>query len=263
MRKARRQKRIKLLVLVTIIAGLAAGIAYYLLKPDPAIEKIPTIFKNTQQPENGIPQFDKSRHSLSVPASLWVIVNKGRKLPSDYVPSDLVTLEVRSRSADIKLRKDASQALNELFSSAAADNVSLLAVSAYRSYSYQAAIYKNYVASQGQAATDATSARPGHSEHQTGLAIDIGAVNRRCELEECFGQTSEGRWLAANAHNHGFIIRYPQHKRQLTGYSYEPWHLRFVGKDLAAELQKTALVMEQFFGLETFDDYPAEITQLR
>lgn len=263
MRKTHRQRRIKAMVLALVLAGLAFALGYYFLKPEPAAEKSQANHQNTQQPAGNSSAFDKSKHSLSAPDSLWAVLNKGRKLSADYVPPDLVILEVRSRSAGIKLRKEASKSLNQLFAAAAAEKVSLLAVSAYRSYSYQSTIYKNYVATQGQAATDATSARPGHSEHQTGLAIDLGAVNRNCELEECFGQTSEGRWLAANAHKYGFIIRYPQQKRQLTGYSYEPWHLRFVGKELAAELNKSGLVMEQFFGLDTFSDYPAEIFQLK
>lgn len=213
-----------------------------------------------------VPAFDKSLNATDEPASLWAVVNKGRKLPGDYIPADLVVPDVALRfaasSPEMMLRNDAAQALKELFTAAEAQNLPLILTSGYRSYGSQAAIYSRNVARDGQAATDAVSARPGHSEHQTGLGADIGSKSRKCEFDKCFGTLPEGAWVAANAHSYGFIIRYEQGKTSLTGYDFEPWHLRYVGKELANELYKAGQTMEQFFGLPAFAEYPAEPLRL-
>ena len=107
------------------------------------------------------------------------------------------------------------------------------------------------MARDGQALADTYSARPGHSEHQTGLAVDVGAIsNPSCDLETCFGETIEGKWVAANAQNYGFIIRYPNGKDAITGYQYEPWHLRYVGIDAAVAIYNSGLTMDQYYGIE-------------
>jgi D-alanyl-D-alanine carboxypeptidase len=109
---------------------------------------------------------------------------------------------------------------------------------------------------QGKAVADSQSARPGYSEHQTGLAVDVEPTSRKCEVEACFGDTPEGKWVAANAHKFGFIIRYPKNMQSVTGYIYEPWHIRYVGKELAGEMHKQNIAtLEQFFGLEAAPDY--------
>jgi D-alanyl-D-alanine carboxypeptidase len=211
--------------------------------------------------------FDKNRYSTSEPLSPWVVVNKGRVLAADYIPVDLVVpnvpLSEASSSENMHLRSDAAPALEDLVAAAAKDSIKLMLVSGYRSYATQQAVYSGYVSSQGQAYADSTSARPGHSEHQTGLAADLGAAGAQCQLEKCFGDMVEGKWLAANAYKYGFIIRYQKDKTNLTGYDYEPWHIRFVGTDLAAELNKTGQTMEQFFGLPAYTDYPAQQYDLK
>lgn len=128
--------------------------------------------------------------------------------------------------------------------------------SGYRSYNYQTSLYSNYVKNEGQTAADTQSARPGHSEHQTGLAADIEPASRNCEVDQCFATTPEGKWLAANAYTYGFIIRYPADKVDVTGYEYEPWHIRYIGAPLATELHNQGIeTLEEFFGVSGGPSY--------
>src|SRR5690606_14648016 len=112
-------------------------------------------------------------------------------------------------------------ALEQMFMAAKNEGLSLLLASGYRSYNLQVGVYNRNVREVGQAEADIRSARPGHSEHQTGLAVDVGAASRQCEIEECFSTLPEGKWVAANAYRFGFVIRYPQNKQGTTGYVYE------------------------------------------
>lgn len=209
--------------------------------------------KNTGQRSQEA-SFDKSRYPVDKPGSLWWVVNKNRPLPDGYVPPDLVVPGVKLRLAasaeQMQLSKTAEPALKDMFAVAAADGVTLVFGSGYRSEALQKQFYDSYVAQDGQAAADRYSARPGTSEHQTGLTFDVtSASGGVCDLEICFADTPEGKWVTANAHKYGFIIRYPMGKETVTTYQYEPWHLRYVGTDLAAELKKTKQTMEEFFGL--------------
>jgi D-alanyl-D-alanine carboxypeptidase len=205
--------------------------------------------------------FNKKQHSLDDPASIWVVANKQRGLqPASYEPNDLVTPDVPLRldedAEEMQLRKAAASALEQMFAAAKQEGLDLQISSAYRSYDYQKNLYNHYVDVQGQDVADTQSARPGYSEHQTGLAVDVEPTSRECEVEECFGELPEGQWVAANAYKYGFIIRYPQNMQNVTGYIYEPWHLRYVGKELAAEMQQQGIAtLEQFFGLENAPDY--------
>lgn len=202
--------------------------------------------------------FNKQQFSLDDPASLWLIVNKQRPMPSAYVPANLRQPNVKVRasgSSEMLLRDDAATAVEELTTAAGAQGINLMLVSGYRSYGQQQSVYNRNVASEGQVSADKTSARPGHSEHQTGLAADLGTTTGLCELETCFGQTPEGRWLADKAHIYGYVIRYPENKQNIVGYTYEPWHLRYVGKDLATEVRKSGLTLEQFFDLPNAPTY--------
>ena len=113
-------------------------------------------------------------------------------------------------------------------------------ISSYRSYDYQYKLYNKYVAKHGKEKADTFSAMPGHSEHQTGLAFDVG------KIDDNFGNTEEGKWLAKNAHLYGFIIRYPKGKEQITGYKYEPWHIRYLGIDRATKVYNSGLCLEEY-----------------
>lgn len=190
--------------------------------------------------------FDKTLYSTSDPASPWIIVNKVAPIPSSYSPADLTNVSIGGQ-----LRKEANSNLNQLLKSSNEDKVVLKSISSYRSYSRQQTLYSNYVAKDGQIKADTYSARPGHSEHQTGWAIDFGSTS--CDLQECFGNTEAGKWLANNSYRFGFILRYPIDKEPITGYQYEPWHYRYVGVELAKELFETKLTMEEFF-----DQVPAK-----
>ena len=120
----------------------------------------------------------------------------------------------------------------------------------------QVSVYNNEVKTYGQATADKQSARPGYSEHQTGLAVDLEPASRQCEVQDCFASTIEGKWLAVNAYLHGFIMRYPPGKEAVTGYKQESWHFRYIGKELAAEMkQQNITTLEEFFGLPAAPNY--------
>jgi D-alanyl-D-alanine carboxypeptidase len=211
-------------------------------------------------PSTSTSGFNKSQHSVNEASSSWAVVNKGRALPDSYTPSPLVTPSVPLRLPadfpEMHTRQDAASALQSLFAAASRQNIKLMLGSGYRSYTAQAEIYNTSLANKGQAETGSSSARPGHSEHQTGLAVDVEPTNRSCEFELCFAQTPEGRWVSANAYKYGFIVRYKEGTENLTGYEYEPWHIRYVGIALAKQIHQSNKTLEQFFNLPAFNDYP-------
>ena len=201
------------------------------------------------------PGFDKTLYSTADPTSLWVIVNKQHPLrPVDYKPGDLVVPDVPLRvpgNESMQVRKTTATALETMFAAAKKQGISLMLSSGYRSYEYQVGLYNGYVQSEGRAVADTQSARPGYSEHQTGFAADLEPASRTCEVDQCFAGTPEGKWLAANAYQYGFIIRYPSGLDTITGYEYEPWHVRYIGTVLSEEMHKTGvLTLEQFFGVK-------------
>lgn len=204
-------------------------------------------------------QFNKTAYSTSDPASIWVVVNKSHPLnPVSFTPADLVTpnLLLRSGSSEMKLRKASADALKTMADAAKKSGVSLMLASGYRSYALQSSVYNSYVRSSGQAAADRESARPGYSEHQTGLAADLEATDRVCEVQQCFGDTATGEWLSSNAYKYGFIIRYPDGYESITGYKSEPWHVRYVGVELAAKMHSDNVkALEQFFGISGGTQY--------
>lgn len=210
----------------------------------------------TAPPSPG-PTFDASARSITDPASIWVVVDKLRPLnPVGYVPADLVTVPVPYANAPT-LRAEASQAIVTMFDAVTADTgLRLQSQSAYRSYNTQVSVYAGNVSRFGQERADLVSARPGFSEHQTGLVMDISSVPAVCSLDVCFAGTPEGRWLAGNAWRYGFLMRYPEGKTEITGYSFEPWHYRYVGTELAAEMHdRGILTLEEFFGLPPAPGY--------
>lgn len=195
----------------------------------------------------------KPTYDTTTPSSITFIANKTHPLPATYTPDDLITPEVRLRlgsgAEQMQFRSTAHDQLKALFADALKDGVSLVFGSGYRSYDLQKQFYNSYVARDGQAAADRYSARPGTSEHQTGLAFDVTSSTGACHLETCFKDTPEGTWMAEHAHKYGFVLRYPEGKEATTGYQYEPWHFRFVGKVLATELYEQGLTLEEYFGL--------------
>lgn len=159
-----------------------------------------------------------------------MIVNKSYSLPSNYNPG---------------CSADADEAYYKMKAAAKEDGVSLFVVSDFRSYQTQESIYNRYVSEDGKAAADRYSARPGHSEHQTGLAYDLNS------LSTSFGETTEGKWLADHCWEYGFIIRYPEGKESITGYMYEPWHVRYLGEKTAKAVHESGLTLEEYLGIDS------------
>lgn len=207
----------------------------------------------TKQPEKQNPstQKDDSIQVVSQPASIPVLVNKKNKLPDSYNPSDLVTTTVpfisTATAEKRKMRAEAAAALARLFAGAKQKGISLLGVSAYRSHATQTTLFNYYVKTDGYEKARTYSALPGTSEHETGLAIDVTGGNGKCAADDCFGGTAEASWLQAHAAEYGFIIRYPKGKDSITGYKYEPWHIRYVGTAIAAEIMGSGSTLEEYY----------------
>lgn len=252
-------KKRNLVIVIVVLAVAAASFAFYHHRnkqTSPQPSSTPTTNSSSANTS-----FSKDQYSVDEASSLWAVVNKGRALPSNYIPENLIVpnvpLRLSAGSSEMHLRSDAVKALETMFAAAKADNINLMLESGYRSYGEQVSVYGGYVKTDGQAKADTYSARPGHSEHQTGLAADIEPTSRQCEVDQCFESTPEGKWLAANSYKYGFVIRYQKNTQNITGYEYEPWHVRYVGTDLAAQTQSSGQTLEQFFGLPTFTDYPS------
>ena len=210
---------------------------------DTSTEQKPTL-EETIQDVNGVP-------TVTNPDDLTVIVNKQRALPADYKPADLVEPNVPfpfdEKVEKRLIRAEAARALEALFLKADMDGVKLYAVSGFRSYSTQKSLYETYVQQQGAEHAAQFSAVPGKSEHQTGLAMDVSGADSATRLEQSFADTPEGKWLEANCAEFGFVIRYPKGKEEVTGYAYEPWHLRYVGVEIAQEVMERGITLEEYF----------------
>lgn len=191
------------------------------------------------------------KNVVTNPDAITVIVNKERSLPDGYEPTDLVEPDVPFSFDEPHekrhLRQEAADALEELFAAAEEDNIELRAVSGYRSYDRQVAVFNSSVERNGEEYALRVSAQPGKSEHQTGLSIDVSSPSVGNVLEEILGDTKEGKWLAEHAPEFGFIIRYLEGREETTGYVYEPWHIRYVGKELAPDIAASGLTLEEYF----------------
>lgn len=183
------------------------------------------------------------------PTNVWTLVNKARAISTEYIPPELMVASVSTRTnstADEKrIRKTIDAPLTDLFAAAKAQGHSLMIGSAYRSAATQDQLFNRYVATAGYQEADKYSAHPGHSEHQTGLAVDISTTSQQCYLSECFIGTADGQWLAENAYKYGFTLRYPKGKEVTTGYNFEPWHYRYVGIGLATALYQSGLTLDE------------------
>lgn len=185
---------------------------------------------NKSKPKNEKPNIKKKDGITYVDGH--VFANKKVDLPRDYTPGE---------------NRTARNQLNQLIQDARNDGLDIVFRSGYRSYEEQEQLYKDYVARDGEEAANQYSAKPGKSEHQTGLAFDVGSNKATDDFRKSFGNTNEGKWIKKHAHKYGFIVRYPNGKENITGYQYEPWHLRYVGKDLANEINKQNTTLEEYY----------------
>lgn len=188
------------------------------------------------------------------PSNIVALVNKQYALPSSYIPADLMRPNVPFPFGDQKieksyLRKEAARALEKMFAQAKRENIELFGVSGYRSYKRQQEVFSAEVNRVGEKKAVLAVAIPGFSEHQSGLAMDISSPSVNYDLTESYGNTKEGKWLVANAHRFGFILRYPKGKEQVTGYQYEPWHFRYVGIQAATDIFERNLTLEEYFNV--------------
>lgn len=171
------------------------------------------------------------------------LINAAHPLPASYVPRDLIAVNIPFDaplgSSKRMLRRRAADAAEELFARADAMGLDLVGVSGYRSYDRQARLYTG----------SPFVAAPGTSEHQTGLALDVSCPSVHMTLEESFGETPEGKFIRDYAPLYGFILRYPRGKEKITGYAYEPWHIRYVTKALALYLSLTGMTLEEYHAI--------------
>lgn len=180
--------------------------------------------------------------------NLLVLINKEIKLPSSYYPADLVGLDssIKVGYSGMQLRKEAADALLSMFNDAKKNGHNYQVNSAYRSYQTQVSTYNYWVSQVGTAEADRFSARPGHSQHQLGTAADITSKAVDYKLMASFGSTPEGKWLAQNGYKYGFVLAYPSGYEDITGYTYEPWHFRYIGIENAKKMKDSGLILELF-----------------
>ncbi|WP_062198036.1 M15 family metallopeptidase [Massilibacterium senegalense] len=235
----------KALVVTTFAILLVSGCED---KKEVGVEKV----SNTQQVQTNINKESESEKQELKKNPLLILVNKNHAIDQNNRPTDLVIPKVRfPYEEDVEkkyIKKDAAEALAEMFQAAEKESLFLYGQSGYRSYERQVTIYNGNVQTMGEEKANAISAKPGESEHQTGLVMDITCEAVGFDVVEEFGETKEGKWVADNAHKYGFIIRYPKGKEEITGYSYEPWHLRYVGVKPATEITKKGITLEEYLG---------------
>ncbi|PAV30561.1 carboxypeptidase [Virgibacillus profundi] len=212
------------------------------------------------QPGAGLPReievstTDDQTQILANPFDLLALVNKQRALPGEYIPEDLVVPDVQFPFAEDlpkkQMRKVAADPMEDMFQAAENAGLELYAQSGYRSYDTQVNLFASYASQHGEEAANKFSARPGESEHQSGLTMDVTSPEVDFKLVEAFGDTDEGKWLVEHAAEYGFIIRYPKGKEEITEYQYEPWHLRFVGEKAAKDIMSNQITLEEYFEID-------------
>lgn len=191
------------------------------------------------------------KQTIQNPENDRLLVNTNYFLSSTFIPKNLVVPNVTFAFSDksvekAHLRQTASTALEKMFKASKSDGMDLVAVSGYRSYQRQSELFEAEVKSKGETEAVKWVARPGTSEHQSGLSMDVSSVNYGSKLDQGFDQTKEFKWLTENAYKYGFILRYPKGKESVTNYEYEPWHYRYVGVDVATDMFKLGNCFEEF-----------------
>ena len=188
-------------------------------------------------------RFYKNIKLIENPDDILVLVNKNNQLLSNYIPNNLESISLKYANKDKYLKKEAKIAFEKLSEDAAKLGYRIVAVSAYRDYNYQNELFNYYVKEKGLNYALECSAKPGHSEHQTGLALDVEGSNKDYDN---FENSKDFIWMKDNAHKYGFILRYPKGKEHITGFKYEPWHYRYVGIETAKYIYENNLTLEEY-----------------
>jgi D-alanyl-D-alanine carboxypeptidase len=266
-KKKRVSMRLRRLVTLSVAGALVVGLAGAFGLPriiSDQVAKLPESVQNiaNQVQPKPVTIFDPPKYSIDDADSIWVVVNKQRQIsPLRYTPANLVFPDFpRPRIQNpfgLQLRQEAAVATVAMARAMKDEGAGTLILnSGFRTYKNQQGLYNRTRDTRGSAVAEKLSARPGHSEHQLGLAADFSARGQGCVILTCFGNTEAGRWLEQNAYKYGFILRYPKGFRAITGFQYEPWHFRYVGVELATELDvKGIKTLEEFWGLESAPDY--------
>ena len=204
--------------------------------------------KITQVIKNVNMNLDKPHYEFSTPANnlntTYILVNKYYYLEENYVPENLEEISKQYALSNMKLVKEAKEAFEEMAKEAKKEGLNIVAMSTYRDYTYQTNLYDKYVKQDGKEAADTYSGRPGYSEHQTGLAVDV--FNNK-ESYTNFHKTQEFIWMQEHAKEYGFILRFPQDKEEETGYQYESWHYRYVGLQTATYISENNITLEEYY----------------
>jgi D-alanyl-D-alanine carboxypeptidase len=255
------------LITLSVAGALVIGLAGAFGLPrviSNQVAKLPESVQNiaNQVQPRPVTIFDPPKYSIDDADSIWVVVNKQRKIsPLRYKPENLVFPDFqRPRTQNpfgLQLRQEAAVATVAMANAMKDEGAGTLILnSGFRTYKNQQGLYNRTRETRGLAVADKLSARPGHSEHQLGLAADFSARGQGCVILTCFGNTEAGRWLEENAHEYGFILRYPKGYRATTGFQYEPWHFRYVRVELATEMKTKGIkTLEEFWNLEPAPDY--------
>ena len=274
-RKRKLKKKVKVIFIIILLIILLGGTSIYMLsnnKQKPTIDKTP----KKEEKKEKIKKVDNEKELKTAPKNSEeytsfgdgeyktntgytikvekgiatvegnIIVNKTYSLPKDFRPTDPYSNTDKDWAIEM-IDKTATNAFKTMQADAKAIGLNIYIASGFRGYASQERIYNSYVSKDGRDAADTYSARPGYSEHQSGLCLDLNSVN------DSFANTNEGKWVNDNAHLYGFVIRFPKGKEDKTGYQYESWHLRYVGEDLAKKLYNNGnwISLEEYYGLSS------------
>ena len=257
--KQKKKKHSGVSVLFLAFLAIAAIVLFVWVKP----AKEAKIAEKTQQQEEQIPgaegyesesetEPEAEEPVSTVDKSQILLVNKTHPLGEDYVPSDLVTVEHCVDGVGTKETRtmcaEAAEALEKLIAGAADAGYEIAMRTGFRSYEYQQNLFASYASRNGEEAANKYSAKAGESEHQSGLCCDVSSPSVGWQLSYDYGKTEEGKWLSEHAAEYGFIVRYLEGKEDITGYNYEPWHIRYVGVDAAMEIYEAGLTLEEYLG---------------
>jgi len=259
--------RLRRLVTLSVAGALAIGAVSLFGLPKIISDQVAELPESIQNIANQVQPkpvniFDPPKYSIDQADSIWVVVNKQRQIsPLKYQPASLAFPAFPKPKVqnpfDLQMREEAAIATVALATAMAeASKGTLILNSGFRTYKNQQGLYNRTRDTRGLAVAEKLSARPGHSEHQLGLAADFSVKGQGCVIMVCFGKTEAGIWLAESAHEFGFVLRYPKGYKPITGFQYEPWHFRYVGVELATEMKTKGIkTLEEFWGLESAPDY--------